>query len=118
MGRSVHMNEALIFLAIVIATILQGYPGCACWWCRCLPVWLSLEAIFNDECWDYLPLKMTGPNNLLRLRKFQVPRRKWTRKERLERLGTMDESDSSEPASALISESQSEGIPVQEKTEE
>ena len=29
MGRSVHMNEALVFIIIMIATILEGIPRCA-----------------------------------------------------------------------------------------
>jgi hypothetical protein len=64
------------------------------------------------------PFEDDGTKQFAAPEEIQVPRRKWTRKERLERLGTMDESDSPEPASALLSESQSEGFPVQEKTEE
>lgn len=117
MGRSVHMNEALIFLAIVIATILQGILGAL----LVVPVLASVVVIggyIQRRVLGLPPFEDDGTKQFAAPEEIQVPRRKWTRKERLERLGTMDESDSPEPASALMSESQSEGFPVQEKTEE
>lgn len=117
MGRSVHMNEALIFLAIVIATILQGILGAL----LVVPVLASVVVIggyIQRRVLGLPPFEDDGTKQFAAPEEIQVPRRKWTRKERLERLGTMDESDSPEPASTLMSESQSEGFPVQEKTEE
>jgi hypothetical protein len=64
------------------------------------------------------PFEDDGTKQFAAPEEIQVSRRKWTRKERLERLGTMEESDSSEPAAVLMSESPSEEIPGQEKTEE
>jgi hypothetical protein len=64
------------------------------------------------------PFEDDGTRQFAAPEEKQAPRRKWTRKERLERLGGVDESASSEPVPELMSEVQSEEIPVQEKTEE
>ena len=67
------------------------------------------------------PFEDDGSQQFVAPEEAQAPRRKWTRKERLERLGEVSKPDSDEPISALISEAQTEEveeIPVQEKTEE
>ncbi len=117
MGRSVHMNEALIFIAIVIATILKGILGAL----LVVPVLASVVVIagyIQRRVLGLQPFEDDGSKQFAPPEGIQVPRRKWTRKERLERLGKVDESDSSEPASTFIDESLSEEIPVQEETKE
>jgi predicted PurR-regulated permease PerM len=51
MGRSVHMNEALIFIAIMIATILEGIMGAL----LIVPVLASVVVIF-----EYLRRRVLG----------------------------------------------------------
>jgi predicted PurR-regulated permease PerM len=51
MGRSVHMNEALIFIAIMIATILEGIMGAL----LIVPVLASVIVIF-----EYLRRRVLG----------------------------------------------------------
>ncbi|HEX9385355.1 MAG TPA: AI-2E family transporter [Anaerolineales bacterium] len=117
MGRSVHMNEALIFIAIVIATILKGILGAL----LVVPVLASvvvLAGYIQRRVLGLQPFEDDGSKQFAPPEGIQVPRRKWTRKERLERLGKVDESDSSEPASTFIDESLSEEIPVQEESKE
>ena len=86
MGRSVHMNEALVFIAILIATILQGILGAL----LVVPVLASVVVIG-----DYIRRRVTGlppfaddgSNRFVAPpEKINPPRRKWTRKERRERL--------------------------------
>jgi predicted PurR-regulated permease PerM len=117
MGRSVHMNEALIFLAIVIATILKGILGAL----LVVPVLASVVVIggyIQRRVLGLPPFEDDGSKQFAAPEESQVPRRKWTRRERLERLRRVRQSDSPGPASELMSESPSEEIPVQEKTEE
>ena len=117
MGRSVHMNEALVFIAIVIATILKGILGAL----LVVPLLASAVVIggyVQRRILGLPPFEDDGTRQFAAPEEKQAPRRKWTRKERLERLGGVDESASSEPVPELMSEVQSEEIPVQEKTEE
>jgi len=117
MGRSVHMNEALIFIAIVIATILKGILGAL----LVVPVLASVVVIggyIQRRVLGLPPFEDDGSKQFAAPEEFQVPRRKWTRKERRKRLGSVSESDSPKPASVLMSETPSEEIPAQEKTEE
>jgi predicted PurR-regulated permease PerM len=117
MGRSVHMNEALIFIAIVIATILKGILGAL----LVVPMLASVVVIggyVQRRVLGLPPFEDDGSKQFAAPKEFQVPRRKWTRKERIARLGRAHESDSPEPASVLTSETPSEEIPVEEKTEE
>jgi len=64
------------------------------------------------------PFKEDGKRQFVAPEETQVPRRKWSKKERRERLGSLDESDSPEPASAFVSESVADENLVEEKTEE
>jgi len=117
MGRSVHMNEALIFIAIVIATILKGILGAL----LVVPVLASVVVIggyIQRRVAGLPPFEDDGSKQFAAPGEVQMPRRKWTRKERLERLGEVGESDSPEAAPRRMNESLSEVIPVQEKTEE
>ena len=117
MGRSVHMNEALVFIAIVIATILKGILGAL----LVVPVLATVVVIagyIQRRVLGLHPFDDDGSTQFVAPMAVQVPRRKWTRKERLKRLGKTSESNAPEPTPTLMSESPSEEIPVQEKTEE
>src|SRR5690349_18135045 len=117
MGRSVHMNEALVFIAIVIATIIKGILGAL----LVVPVLASVVVIgeyIQRRVLGLTPFKEDGKRQFVAPEETQVPRRKWSKKERRERLGSLDESDSPEPASAFLSESVADENLVEEKTEE
>lgn len=131
MGRSVHMNEALVFIAIMIATILQGILGAL----LVVPVLASVVVIG-----DYLRRRVAGlppfgddasRQFIAPPEKIHPPRRKWTRKERRERLsgaspalppGSIDSvqntpaSDVPEPAAPLMTASKSPQLPARKKT--
>jgi len=128
MGRSVHMNEALVFIAIMIATILKGIIGAL----LVVPVLASVVVIG-----DYIRRRVAGlpPFEDDGSRRFVAPadkvnppRRRWTKKERREYLdktspalpGSAQEvpaSDVPEVARPLMVESSSEPFPAQPKTE-
>jgi len=123
----VHMNEALVFIAIMIATILKGIIGAL----LVVPVLASIVVVG-----DYIRRQVTGlpPFEDDGSRRFVAPpdkvnpsRRRWTNQERRERLdktspalpGTVQDvpaSDVPEPASPLMVESQSEQLPGRQKT--
>ena len=117
MGRSVHMNEALIFIAIVIATILKGILGAL----LVVPMLASVVVIagyVQRRVLGLQPFEDDGSRQFAAPEETQTPRRKWSRKERLERLGNVEEPESTTPASTFVNESFSEEIPVQEETKE
>ncbi|MGZ9223674.1 MAG: AI-2E family transporter [Anaerolineales bacterium] len=127
MGRSVHMNEALVFIAIMIATILKGILGAL----LVVPVLASVVVIG-----DYVRRRVAGlpPFEDDGSRRFVAPadkirpsRRRWTSQERREHLdktspalpGTIQDvpaTDVPEVATSLMVESQSEQFPAQQKT--
>jgi len=127
MGRSVHMNEALVFIAIMIATILKGILGAL----LVVPLLASVVVIG-----DYLRRRVAGlpPFEDDGSRRFVAPpdkvnppRRRWTSQERREHLektspalpDTLQElpaSDVPEVATPLRVESQPEQFPAQPKT--
>lgn len=130
MGRSVHMNEALVFIAIMIATILQGILGAL----LVVPLLASVVVVG-----DYLRRRLAGlppfeddgtRRFVAPVEKITPPRRKWTRRERRERLsesspatapGSVDPvqnapaSDLPEPASPLMAVTRSRQLPVRKK---
>jgi len=117
MGRSVHMNEALVFIAIMIATILKGILGAL----LVVPVLASVVVIagyIQRRVLGLPPFEDDGSQQFVAPPQVNPPRRKWTKKERRERLDKGDVSDSPEPAAPLLSESQPEEVPVQEKMKE
>jgi predicted PurR-regulated permease PerM len=118
MGRSVHMNEALVFIAIVIATILNGILGAL----LVVPVLATVVVIsgyIQRRVLGLSPFEDDGSQQFVAPPRMETPRRKWTRKERRERLGREPESDSlPEPAVELISESPPEEFPDQEEVKE
>jgi hypothetical protein len=86
MGRSVHMNEALVFIAIMIATILKGIIGAL----LVVPVLASVVVIG-----DYIRRRLAGlpafeddgnRRFVAPPDKVNPPRRRWTSQERRERL--------------------------------
>src|SRR5215208_2243495 len=117
MGRSVHMNEALIFVAIIAATILKGILGAL----LVVPVLASVVVIggyIQRRVLGLPPFEDDGSTQFSAPLEVQGPRRKWTRKERRERLGQDPEVDSPEPAAVLINDPPSEESPFQEKPQE
>jgi predicted PurR-regulated permease PerM len=117
MGRSVHMNEALVFIAIMIATILKGILGAL----LVVPVLASVVVIagyLQRRVLGLPPFEDDGSQQFAAPPESQAPRRKWTRKERRERLATGNLSDAPLPAETLMSESPSDELPAQEKIQE
>jgi predicted PurR-regulated permease PerM len=119
MGRSVHMNEALVFIAIMIATILQGILGAL----LVVPVLATVIVIggyLQRRVLGLPPFEDDGSTQFVAPPQAQSSRRKWTKRERRQRLGqaALSESDPSEPAPVLINDPPPEQPPVQEKTEE
>lgn len=117
MGRSVHMNEALVFIAIMIATILKGILGAL----LVVPLLATVVVIggyIQRRVLGLPPFENDGSAQFVAPEPVQVPRRKWSRKERLERLGRVGVSeDVPESAPAVLSESQSEEFPAEENME-
>ena len=119
MGRSVHMNEALVFIAIIIATILKGILGAL----LVVPVLASVVVIagyIQRRVLGLHPFEDDGSTQFTAPAEQPAPRRKWSRKERLRRLGRASEADSSEPDLVLVNDPPpaSEELPVQEKSQE
>lgn len=117
MGRSVHMNEALVFIAIMIATILKGILGAL----LVVPVLASVVVIagyVQRRVLGLPPFEDDGSQQFVAPPEAKIPRRKWTRKERRERLAKGDLPEAPQPAATLISESPPEEFPAQEKIEE
>lgn len=117
MGRSVHMNEALVFIAIMIATILKGILGAL----LVVPVLASVVVIagyVQRRVLGLPPFEDDGSQQFVAPPEAKIVRRKWTRKERRERLAKGDLPDAPQPAATLISESPPEEFPAQEKIEE
>jgi predicted PurR-regulated permease PerM len=123
MGRSVHMNEALVLIVILIATILEGVIGAL----LVVPVLASVIVIA-----DYIQRRVLGlppfegdgsTQFVAPPEKLNPPRREWRRKNvrnQLDKgLSTPMETtvpDSPEAATALPSESQPQQNPARKKT--
>ena len=117
MGRSVHMNEALVFIAIIIATILQGILGAL----LVVPVLASVVIIggyFQRRVLGLPPFEDDGTLQFAAPVEYQAPRRKWSRRERRERLGRDSDLESLEPDAVLINDPPPEEPPLQEKPQE
>ncbi len=117
MGRSVHMNEALVFIAIMIATILKGILGAL----LVVPVLASIVVIggyIQRRVLGLPPFADDGSQQFLAPPEAQPPRRKWTRKERRERLAMGKLSDAPGTAATLLDESPADELPAQEKLKE
>ena len=118
MGRSVHMNEALVFIAIMIATILKGVLGAL----LVVPLLASVVVIgayIQRRVLGVQPFIDDGSQQFVTPPgEAQAPRRKWTKKERRERLGKGNPADSPQPAAPLMGESPSDELPAQGKIKE
>lgn len=119
MGRSVHMNEALVFIAIIIATILQGILGAL----LVVPVLASIVVVagyLQRRVLGLPPFEDDGSTQFVAPPEHQMPRRRWSRKERLERLGRESDLESLEPDAVLINDPPpaAEEPPIQEKPQE
>ena len=118
MGRSVHMNEALVFIAIIIATILKGILGAL----LVVPLLASVVVIggyIQRRVLGLPPFENDGTTQFTAPAQ-QAPRRRWSRKERQLRLGTAAEPEPVEPDLVLVNDPPpaSEEIPLQEKPQE
>ena len=119
MGRSVHMNEALVFIAIIIATILKGILGAL----LVVPVLASVVVIagyVQRRVLGLPPFEDDGSTQFTAPAEHQAPRRRWSRRERLARLGRESELESLEPDAVLINDPppDTNELPVQEKPQE
>lgn len=119
MGRSVHMNEALVFIAIIVATILKGILGAL----LVVPLLASVVVIggyIQRRVLGLSPFEDDGTTQFTAPVESQTPRRRWSRKERLERLGKKAELDAPEPDLVLINDPppEEEELPVEEKPQE
>jgi predicted PurR-regulated permease PerM len=119
MGRSVHMNEALVFIAIIIATILKGILGAL----LVVPVLASVVVIagyVQRRVLGLAPFEDDGSTQFAAPAEIQAPRRRWSRKERLARLGRESELEALEPDAVLINDPppSPEELPVEEKPQE
>ena len=119
MGRSVHMNEALVFVAIIIATILKGILGAL----LVVPLLASVVVIsgyVQRRVLGLPPFEDDGTTQFTAPIQSQAPRRKWSRRERLARLGKKAELESPEPDLVLINDPppEEEELPFEEKPQE
>jgi predicted PurR-regulated permease PerM len=117
MGRSVHMNEALVFIAIIIATILKGILGAL----LIVPLLASVVVIagyIQRRVLGLPPFEDDGSMQFSAPVEQQAPRRRWSRKERLERLGRTFEPDTPEPDLVLVNDPPPEESPLPEKPQE
>ena len=119
MGRSVRMNEALVFVAIIIATILKGILGAL----LVVPLLASVVVIggyVQRRVLGLPPFEDDGSTQFTAPAEVQTPRRRWSRKERLERLGKSAELETSEPDPVLLNDppSEEDELPVEEKPQE
>ncbi len=115
MGRSVHMNEALVFIAIMIATILKGILGAL----LVVPLLASVVVIgayIQRRLLGLSPFADDGSQPFVTPpEEIQPPRRKWGSRERQKRLAQGSAPDAPPPAASLMSESPSDELPAQEK---
>lgn len=119
MGRSVHMNEALVFVAIIIATILKGILGAL----LVVPLLASVVVIggyIQRRVLGLPPFADDGSMQFAAPVEAQPSRRKWSRKERLQHLGGASEPDPADPGLVLVNDPppDSEESSLQEKPQE
>jgi predicted PurR-regulated permease PerM len=113
MGRSVHMNEALIFVAIIVATIVQGILG-ALLVVPLLATAVIIGGYVQRRVLGLPPFEDDGSLQFAAPPENQPPRRKWTRNERRERLGRDSDSDLPDAAPVLMNDPPLDEPPVQE----
>jgi predicted PurR-regulated permease PerM len=116
MGRIVHMNEGLIFIAIIIATILKGILGAL----LVVPLLASVIVIggyIQRRVLGLPPFEDDGSKQFTAPLENQAPRRRWSRRERLQRLGRDAEPEAAEPDAVLIDDPPNKEPTVQEKSQ-
>ena len=123
MGRSVHMNEAVVLIAILIATIMEGVLGAL----LVVPVLASLIVIAGYIQRRVLGLPAFEGDGSTQFvappEKINPPRREWRRRNNRERLNkepvvsTETIADSFESEATLQLEPQPDPNPAQEKIE-
>jgi predicted PurR-regulated permease PerM len=117
MGRSVHMNEALVFIVIIIATILEGILGAL----LVVPVVASIVVISSYVQRRVLglpPFEDDGSKQFVAPPEAIKPRRKWSKGERQKYLDEKPASDSPKPASPSPADSQPRRNPPRKKTKQ
>ncbi|HEY9526841.1 MAG TPA: AI-2E family transporter, partial [Anaerolineales bacterium] len=119
MGRSVHMNEALVFIAIIIATILKGILGAL----LVVPLLASVVVIggyLQRRVLGLPPFENDGTMQFAAPAPTQLPRRRWSRRERQQRLGRTAEpkASSADILSVDVPPTSPEELPLQEKPQE
>ena len=116
MGRSVHMNESLVFIAIIIATILKGILGAL----LIVPLLASVIVIggyVQRRVLGLPPFEDDGSKQFAAPVEHQTPRRRWSRRERLQRLGRDAGPEAVEPDAVLINDPPNEEPTVQENSQ-
>jgi predicted PurR-regulated permease PerM len=119
MGRSVHMNEALVFIAIIIATILKGILGAL----LVVPLLASVVVIggyLQRRVLGLPPFENDGTMQFAAPAPTQLPRRRWSRRERQKRLGRAAEPKANGPGMLPADDPppSPEELPLQEKPQE
>jgi hypothetical protein len=119
MGRSVHMNEALVFIAIIIATILKGILGAL----LVVPLLASVVVIggyVQRRVLGLSPFEDDGTTQFTAPAEQQVSRRRWSHRERRERLGKAAEPVPTEQDLVLVNDPPPppDELPLQEKPQE
>jgi hypothetical protein len=113
MGRSVHMNEGLVFVAILAATILEGILGAL----LVVPVLASAVVIAGYVQRKLLGLPAfhdDGSEQFVAPPEALQRRRKWTKKQRQEYLSA-NATDSPKPAAASHPDPQPKAAPARKK---
>jgi predicted PurR-regulated permease PerM len=118
MGRSVHMNEGVVFIAIIIATILEGILGAL----LVVPVLASFVVIagyIQRRVLGLQPFEDDGSTQFVAPpEKIKLPSRGIRRLKNNHRADDEPASLPSQPASASKASSNSKTNPVRKKTEE
>ena len=119
MGRSVHMNEALVFIAIIIATILKGILGAL----LVVPLLASVVVIggyIQRRVLGLPPFENDGTMQFAAPAPTQLPRRRWSRRERQQRLARAAEPEASgaDMLPVDVPPTSPEELPLQEKPQE
>jgi len=119
MGRSVHMNEALVFIAIIIATILKGILGAL----LVVPLLASVVVIggyIQRRVLGLSPFEDDGATQFTAPPQQPAPRRRWSRRERRGRLGKPAEPEPTGSDLLLVNDPPpvSDELPLQEKPQE
>ncbi len=115
MGRSVHMNEALVFIVILIATILEGILGAL----LVVPVVASavlISSYVRRRILGLPPFEDDGSKQFVAPPEALKPRRKWSKRERQKYADENHASRAATPASPSPTDSQPQPSTARKKT--